>query len=169
MKNTSTRMDATSNFTSRFSFQNAHMINVENRPLRYGSCILFYSHHRKTHSCIGRPSNTTRRCYTRPKLHCPLLFFQRNCDIVSYLNDGPIFSFLKMPIRLSCENRTEYCYAFCASFRDLLPKRTKYYAKQHYRAFFDLKQDVHIRVGRRRPYGTPFPTRSCVSRVTLTQ
>ena len=78
------------------------------------------------------------------------------------------FVFLKILIRLSSKNRIEYRYAFGASFRDPLLKRTKYHAKHHYRAFFDLKQDVHILVGRRRPCGTPLPTRSYVSRVTLT-
>ena len=77
--------------------------------------------------------------------------------------------FLKILIRLSSKNRIEYRYAFGASFRDPLLKRTKYHSKHHYRVAFDLKQDVHILVGRRRPCGTPLPTRSYVSRVTLTQ
>ena len=77
--------------------------------------------------------------------------------------------FLKILIRLSSKNRIEYRYAFGALFRDPLLKRTKYHAKHHYRVAFDLKQDVHILVGRRRPCGTPLPTRSYVSRVTLTQ
>ena len=79
------------------------------------------------------------------------------------------FVFLKILIRLSSKNRIEYRYAFGASFRDPLLKRTKYHAKHHYRAPFDLKQDVHILVGRQRPCGTPLPTRSYVSRVRLTQ
>ena len=79
------------------------------------------------------------------------------------------FVFLKILLRLSSKNRIEYRYAFGASFRDPLLKRTKYHANHHCRASFDLKQDVHILVGRRRPCGTPLPTRSYVSRVTLTQ
>ena len=78
------------------------------------------------------------------------------------------FVFLKILIRLSSKNRTGYHCAFGASFRDSLLKRTKYHAKHHYRASFDLEQDVHILVGRRRPCGTPLPTRPYVSRVTLT-
>ena len=79
------------------------------------------------------------------------------------------FVFLKILIWLSSKNRTEYRYAFGASFRDSPLKRTEYHAKHHYRASFDLEQDVHILVGRRHPCGTPLPTRPYVSRVTLTQ
>ena len=79
------------------------------------------------------------------------------------------FVFLKTLIRLSSKSRTEYQYAFDASFRDPLLKRTKCHTEYQYRAAFDLKQHMHILVGRRHPCGTPLPTRSYVSRVTLTQ
>ena len=48
-------------------------------------------------------------------------------------------------------------------------KRRKYYAKHYYRKPFGLKRDMQRLVDRRRPFGTPLPTRPCVIRVTFTQ
>ena len=84
-------MNSTSNFTSRFSFQNTHLNKIENRSLIQGLSILSYSHHRKTQSYSERTFDSTPRHYKRPKLHCPLFFFRRSCDNISFLNDGPIF------------------------------------------------------------------------------
>ena len=43
------------------------------------------------------------------------------------------------------------------------------WAEQYYRKSIGLKQDKQNLVGRRRPCGTPLPTRPCVIRVTFTQ
>ena len=89
-----TSMTATSYFTFPFPFQSAHMNHYENRSLRYRckTCWV-YSHYRKAHSCIESTSDSILRSHTRPKLGFLLLFFQISCDIISNLNDAPIFAF----------------------------------------------------------------------------
>ena len=57
-------------------------------------CIFWvYSHYLEAHSCIESTSDSTLRSHTRPKLGFSLFFFQISCDIISNLNDVPIFAF----------------------------------------------------------------------------
>ena len=81
--------------TSLFHFRfRAHFWTI----LRVGHCdkdckFSFYSHYRKTHSCIESTFVSTLRSHTRPKLGSLLLFCQISYDIISSLNDVLIFAF----------------------------------------------------------------------------
>ena len=124
----------------------------------------------KIHSCIESTSDSTLRSHTRPKLGFSLLFLSNQLryhfqsERCSYL-----CLFMTMLIRLSWTNRKDYYYALGASFRNLFLKRTKYFAHNYYRKSSGLKQDLQNLVGRRRPFGTPLPTRPCITRLTFTQ
>ena len=72
-------------------------------------------------------------------------------------------------IRFPYVNWTEYWPVHNALFKDLFLKTRKYYDKHYYRKFVGLEQDMQSLAGRRRPFGTPLPTRPCVIRVTFTQ
>ena len=72
-------------------------------------------------------------------------------------------------IRFPYVNWTEYWPVHNALFKDLFLKTRKYYDKHYYRKFVGLEQDMQSLAGRRRPFGTPLPTRPCIIRVTFTQ
>jgi hypothetical protein len=163
-----TRMNSISNFTSRFSFQSAQMIHTENSSLAQGSFlqILFSQSedslaHREyirfniniTHTRSGLQSLS----FLSKKLRQHLLSEPYSC----------LFS-LKILIRLSHMNRTEFRYALSESTTNLFLKRTKYDANNYQGKYFCRKQDTQILVGRRRPSGTPIPTRPCTFHVSTT-
>ena len=62
---------------------------------------------------------------------------------------------MKLLSRLSHTNYTEYHDGLGESFRNIVLKRTKYYANSYYRKSLCLKQDKQVIVGRWRPFGAP--------------
>ena len=55
-----------------------------------------------------------------------------------------------------------------ALFSYVFLEGTKYYSNLYYRNIFGVRQDNQHLVGRRRPSGTPLPTRPCICRVSFT-
>ena len=88
-----TRINSTSNFNYRFSFQNTQVNHIENRSLAYGSYILslfseskdplMHRKHIRLNTKITHHLNLTL-CY---------FSFKEAAYIISNLNDVPIFSF----------------------------------------------------------------------------
>ena len=128
-----------------------------------GRICWFCSHHRKIHSCIESTSDSIVRPHTRSKLRLLFLFFQTSCKIIFHLTIFLSFFFMKIPIRWSYTNRKENSVALDLLCRNVLLKKTKYYANHYHLRSFDLKQDMQILIDRRRPSGTPLPTRPALS------
>ena len=88
-----TRINSTSNFNSRFSFQNTQINHIENRSLAYGSYILSLFSESEDPLMHRKHIRLNTKITHHLNLNSLLLFFQRRCDIISNLNHVPIFGF----------------------------------------------------------------------------
>ena len=165
-----TGVNSTLDLTFPFSFQCAHMNHFENQSWRQGLYVLSIfsllqgqlmhrEHMRFNTSLIQTTLTWLHTIILSKKLRYHLQSERCSCR----------FFFVNILIRLSYTNRTQYCYAPGASFRNLFLKTTKHYAEHSYGKLFGLKRNMQNLVGRRRPFGTPLPTRPCGIRVTFSQ
>ena len=100
---------------------------------------MFYG---RAKTIVGRAGALHRPTVAPPLLKSLFLDFQRSCDVISNLKDVPMFFFfVKLLIRVSHTNWTEYCCELDESFRNVVLKWTKYYANSYYRKSLCLKQD----------------------------
>ena len=87
-----------------------------------------------------------------------------------HLSKGCYYHFvcLKIQIWFSYNSLREHYRILDSLFSNLLLKGSKYYANLYCRHTFGLKKGNQLLVSRRRPFGTPLPTRPCIFRASVT-